>query len=158
MRAADGADARLREAEVPDLALADQVADGPGHLLDRHVGIDAVLVVEVDRLDAQPLQRALRHLANVLRPAVEPGLLSILVPLEGELGGDHDLSAERRECLAEELLVPERAVRLRGVEECDAALDGGADERDRLLPVGGRTVSEAQPHAAEAKRRHFQVS
>jgi hypothetical protein len=40
---------------------------------------------------------------------------------------------DRFECLADEVLVRERPVDLRGVEERDAALDGGADEGDPLV-------------------------
>ena len=54
-----------------------------------------------------------------------------------ELGGDHDLVAERREGFADELLVRERAIDFGGIEEGDAALDGRADQRDRILLVGG---------------------
>ncbi len=54
------------------------------------------------------------------------------IDVEAELGGDHDLVAERRQRLADEFLVGERAVDLGGVEEGDAALDGRADQRDRL--------------------------
>jgi MFS family permease len=50
--ATDGLHARLGEAEVPDLPLLDELLDGPRDLLDRHVGIHAMLVVEVDRVDA----------------------------------------------------------------------------------------------------------
>ena len=42
------------------------------------------------------------------------------------------LIAERRQRLADQLLVRERTVGLRGVEERDAALEGGADQRDHL--------------------------
>jgi len=41
---------------VLHLAFADQVLDRAGDVLDRDVRIDAVLVVEVDGLDLQPLQ------------------------------------------------------------------------------------------------------
>ena len=40
------------------------------------------------------------------------------------------------EGLADELLVDERAVDLGGVEERDAALDGGANQRDVVRPFG----------------------
>ena len=53
--------------------------------------------------------------------------------VEAELRGDDDLVADRRERLTDDLLVDERAVHLGGVEEGDAAVDGGADERDALL-------------------------
>ena len=62
-------------------------------------------------------------------PAVEPGLLAVL-DVEAELGGDHHLVADRRERLADQLLVGEGAVDLGGVEEGDAALDRRADQRD----------------------------
>ena len=47
---------RLRHAEVPRLALGDQVANGAGDVLDRHVRIDTVLIEQVDRLDAEALE------------------------------------------------------------------------------------------------------
>ena len=59
--------------------------------------------------------------------------------LEAELGRDHDLVADRFERLADELLVGERAVDLRGVEEGDAALDGcrGCSAIDSLRSGNG---------------------
>ena len=78
MGAAERLDARLRQAEVPDLALGDQVVDGAGHILDRHVRIDPVLVKEVDRLDAEALQRAVDRLADALGPAVDAPVLARL--------------------------------------------------------------------------------
>jgi hypothetical protein len=40
MGAADRFRAGLRQPEVPDLALGDEVADGPGDVFDRYVRID----------------------------------------------------------------------------------------------------------------------
>ena len=71
MRAAERLDARLGHAEMLDLALGDQVLDGARDILDRHVGVDAVLVEQVDGLDAEPLQRAFDRLADALGPAVD---------------------------------------------------------------------------------------
>jgi hypothetical protein len=48
----DGGDAGLGEAEVLDLALGDEVLDGLWHVLDGNVGVDAVLVEQVDGLNA----------------------------------------------------------------------------------------------------------
>jgi hypothetical protein len=48
--------AGLGEAKVLDLALVDQLLDGAGDLLDRDVGIDPVLVEQVDAVGAKPLQ------------------------------------------------------------------------------------------------------
>ena len=52
------------------------------------------------------------------------------IDIEAEFGGDHDLFPERRQRFADQLLVGERAIDFGGVEEGDAALDGGADQRD----------------------------
>ena len=105
------------------------------------------------------LQRGLGDLLDVLGPAVHAALpgLDARVEVEAELGGDHDLVADRRERLADQLLVRERAVGLGGVEEGDAALDGGADQRDHLLPVRRRAVGEAHAHAAEAEGRDLEA-
>src|SRR5215212_2581815 len=65
-------------------------------------------------------------------------------------------AAEGSERLTNELLVGERTVHLGGVEEGDTTLDRRADERDHLLPVGGRAESEAHAHAAEAERGDFE--
>ena len=62
--------AGLRQAEVLDLALLNQVLDRPRDLFDRHVRVDAVLIEQVDGLDPEPLERALGHLPDVLGPAV----------------------------------------------------------------------------------------
>ena len=46
------------------------------HVLDRHLGVDPVLVEEIDRVDLEPLERGLGDLLDVLRPAVQAHLLA----------------------------------------------------------------------------------
>ena len=76
VRAADRLHAGLGQAEVLDLALADQFLHRAGHVLDRHVRIDAVLVEQVDAVGPQPLERRLDHLAGCARAGcpAPPGL------------------------------------------------------------------------------------
>ena len=131
-------DPGLGQAEVAHLAGVDELLDGAGDVLDGDVRVDAVLVEQVDGVGAQPPQRAVDGGADVLGPAGDAGLVAVLVEGEAELGGDDDLVADRLERLADELLVVERAVDLGGVEEGDAAVDRGAQERDHLARVGGR--------------------
>ena len=69
---------------------------------------------------------------------------------EAELGGDHDLVADRGERLADEGLVGERPVDLGGVEERDAEVDRFADDVDAVLFGNVEAVGVAQAHAAEA--------
>src|SRR5581483_2134245 len=66
--------------------------------------------------------------------------------------------AKRRQRLADELFVGERAVDLGGVEERHAAFDRPANQRDHRFAIGGRTVAEAHSHAAEPERRHFETA
>src|SRR3954471_16080683 len=101
-------------------------------ILDRHVRVYAVLVEEVDRVDAQPLERCLGNFPDVLRTAVEAAAPhgGARVDVETKLGRNDDLRAEGRERFADQLLIRPRAVRFRGVEEGDAPVDGSVDEPD----------------------------
>jgi hypothetical protein len=45
---------RLAESDVTDLAFLDQLGHCADGLLDRHVRVDAVLVVEVDVVGSEP--------------------------------------------------------------------------------------------------------
>ena len=99
VRAADRLHAGFRHAEMLDLAFSDQVLHRAGHVLDRHVGIDAVLVEKIDDVGPEALQRRLDGLPDVLRPAVHASRLPVRAELEAELGGDHHLVAERAQAL-----------------------------------------------------------
>jgi hypothetical protein len=54
--APDGLHAGFGQAEMLDLPGLDQLFDGPGDVLDVYIRVDAVLVEQVDRFDAEPLQ------------------------------------------------------------------------------------------------------
>ncbi len=137
--AADRLRAGLGQAEMLDLALLDQVLDRAGHVLDRHVGIDAVLIEQIDAVGPEPLQRASATCLDVLRPAVQPAEALRRRRIESwpNLVAITTWSRNGRQRFAHEFLVRVRAVDLGGVEEGDAALDGRPDQRDHLLLVGG---------------------
>lgn len=69
-----------------------------------------------------------------------------------ELGGDHNLRAERRDRFADQLLVRERPVRLGRVEQGDAAVEGVADQPDRVRLLHDMAIRARQPYAAKAER------
>jgi hypothetical protein len=54
--AADRLGAGFGQADVQDLALGDQLGERADGFLDRRVGVDAVLVVEVDAVGSEALQ------------------------------------------------------------------------------------------------------
>lgn len=71
MGAANGLRAGFGQAEPQHLAFGDQVLHRSGHILHRHVGIDPMLVVEIDMIGAQALEAALDGAADLRRPAVD---------------------------------------------------------------------------------------
>jgi hypothetical protein len=134
---------------VPDLAGLDELAEGAPGVLDRHGGVHAVLVVEVDDVDAEPLQRGVARAADVLGAAVDADHAAVRRPLVAELGGQHDLVAPAGDGPADQLLVGERAVHVGGVEEGDAEIQRTVDRALGLGLVTG-AVELAHPHAAQA--------
>jgi hypothetical protein len=56
MGTADDFNTGFREPEVADLTGVDEVFDGSGDVLDRHVGVDPVLVEQIDPVGPQSLQ------------------------------------------------------------------------------------------------------
>lgn len=130
MGAPDRRRAGLREPEIADLAGPDEVSDRSRDLLDRHGRIDAVLVEQVDAIRPQAPQRGFRDGADRRGPAVEPDIFGAV--LEAELGGHDHVVTERRDGLADHCLIGERPISLGRVEQCHAAVEGRADEADRL--------------------------
>jgi hypothetical protein len=158
MGPADRLNPRFRKAKVPDLAFRNQLLHGTRHVFDRHVGVDAMLIEEVDGVDVEPMEGFLGGLLDVLGPAIQADLLAFGTEFEAEFGCDHHLTAERSQRFAHELFVRERTVGLGGVEERNAAFDRRPDQGDHLLLVGGRAVAVAHSHASEPESRHLQLA
>ena len=141
------------------LPAVDQVLDRAGDLLDRHVGVDPVLVVQVDHVEPEPAQRALDGAGDVLGAQHPAARLALdRVDVLGELGGDHDLVGVRGERLTDELLVGVRPVDLGGVEERDAEVDGTVEQGDHVLPVRHAAVAAGHGHAAESDGGDLQAA
>jgi hypothetical protein len=149
MSAPDGVRAWFGQTEMLDLASGDQIPDCAGDLLDRNVGVNAVLVEKVDGVDPQALERVLSDLADAFGAAVE-ATRSAGTEVVAELRGDDDVLPERLQRLANEFLVGERAIDLGGVEEGDTTLYRRADQRDHFRPVPGRATVIVHAHAAQA--------
>jgi hypothetical protein len=149
-------DVDLGEAECPHLARRHETGHRADRLLDRHLRIDPVKVVEVDRLDAEAAKRRLACLADVVGAAVQMHLVGgRVVDDDAALRRQHDVVAASRDRPADELLVRERPVHVGGVEERDAELERSVDDRDRLGFVAP-AVAPGHAHAAESDRRHLE--
>ena len=133
----------------------------PGHALDGHVRVHAVLVEQVNGFDPEAPERTFDGLPDVVRPAVQTGCpRPVVAPaqVEPELGREHQLIAEEREGFADQLFVGEGSIDFGGVEERDAAVHGVVEEGGHLRLVFGRAVGKAHAHAAEAEGGDFQVA
>jgi hypothetical protein len=104
-----------------------------------------VPVEQVGGVDLEACERGACDLLDVLGPAGQAHLPAAGVEREPELGGDHDLPAERGERLADEFLVDDRAVHLGGIEDRDTASDRGADQGEQFAAGRGRGRSFAAP-------------
>ena len=56
MRAADCSCTRLRETEVQNFSLLDEILDRASHIFDRHFWIDPVLVIEINAVGFKALK------------------------------------------------------------------------------------------------------
>src|SRR5205085_10828761 len=106
----------VRRAGVTHLARLDELFERAERLLDRRDAVGTVVLVEVDVVGAQPLQRAVDRTPDVRRRA--PGRIAAALPTE--LRRDQDLLTAAGERPPEEELALTAAVRLRGVEERNA--------------------------------------
>src|SRR5579871_6792570 len=152
--AADRVGGGLGEAEEPHLALLHELGHGADGLLDGDVRVHAVLVVEVDVLDPEPLQGGVACLAHVLGVAADAQPLATLAANVAELGGQHHVVAAAAYRPADQALVGERAVHVGRIEERDPELECPVDRGDRLLVVG-LAVELGHAHATEALHRHL---
>src|SRR5205814_2876411 len=137
----------LREAEIAYLAGFDQPRHRAHRLLDRHLRIDAVQVVEVDVVNAELREARLAGGSHVLGPAVV-GLAAVGVVDVAELAADDDAVAPPFERAAEHALVPSFHVAVGGVEERDADIHRAVHGRDLHLVVA---LAEVRGGAARAQ-------
>jgi hypothetical protein len=138
----------LGEAEEAHLARADELAHGADRLLDRGLRVHPVLVVEVDRVDPEPLQARVARRADVLRPAVDSPGGRVAPAHDPELRGHHHARSTAPQRLAHQLLVRVRAVDVGGVEHRHAEVERAVDRGDRLgLVPGPVEVGHAQLRA-----------
>ena len=126
----------------------------PG-LLERHVLVDAVQLVEVDVVGAEPAA-ATRRCPRARAPGGRRGTIAVgrdVLDHEADLRGEHDLVAAAGERGADDLLVRERPVHVGGVDQRHAELDRAVDRRrPSARRRARRVVGPRHAHAAEADR------
>jgi hypothetical protein len=151
----------LREAEVNDFALGDEVLNGSSHVLDRDGGIDAVLVEQVDSVGAEALQHRVDGATYVVGLAVGSAspLPGLRVAVEPEHRGDDHLVTYGLKRFADDAFGLQWPVGFGRVEERHALVNRGADEGDHVGAAADRPVELAGHRlAAQAEARHLQGS
>ena len=117
VRAANRLHACFGQSEMLHFAGLDQFLDRARNVFDGHIGIDAVLVEQIDEVGLETLERGVGDFADVVRPAVETALSALDPDFESKLGGDDDVLAKRRERLADQVFVRVWPVNFGGIEE-----------------------------------------
>ena len=128
----------------------DQFGERADGFFDGCLRVDAVLVVEVDVVGAEAPERTFDRGANVRRTAVEIARTRAGVGDETEFRREHDVVTTVLDGFADELLVGEGAIDLRGVDQRHAEIERAMNGADGLGVVGTRSgVRGRHPHRAE---------
>src|SRR5712664_151113 len=122
-------------------------------LLDRHGPIDAVLIVQVDVVDAEASQRGIARGLDVLGPAVLADEFAVRSPHVAEFRGQDDPRALPFDRLPDQDLVRVGSVDVRRIEEGDAQIQGAVNCRDGLCIVPA-SVEVRHTHASQAQGRY----
>src|SRR5262249_15891273 len=144
------------EPDVTGLARADQLGHGPDAVLDRYLRVHAVELVQVDVVHAEALQARFAGVEDVGRAAVDP--TDADDPADAAvLQAPHDAALRRQDHpvaptanrSSDQLLVGERTIHVRRVEERHAEVERAMNGRNRFRLVA-RSVELAHAHASEA--------
>src|SRR5262245_22929847 len=153
VRTPDGCLTGFGQAEEADFSRLLQRRHRADCLLDRNRRVDAMLVIHVDGVDAESLQRGVTRTPDVFGRPVDSEPRAVFAPNIAELRREYDLAAAIANGSTDEALVGERAVRVRRIQEIDPELQRAMDRRDRLRIVV-LAVELRHAHAAESHRGH----
>src|SRR5438105_15430589 len=109
-----------------------------------------MLVVEIDMLDAEPLERRIARALDVLGATVHADPFAVTIAHVTEFRGEYYGIPFAFDRPADQLFVCLRTVDVGGIEERDAELEGPVDCRNRLGVVPG-AVEIGHPHASKAE-------
>src|SRR3954454_13182774 len=108
-----------------------------------------MLIIEIDRLDAEPAQTSFARFADIVGFAAHASTGWVVrIADDAEFRGEHDLIATVLDRATDELLVRERSVHVGGVEMRDAEFDGAVNGGDRFVVVP-LSVEVGHSHAAK---------
>src|SRR5207248_9308370 len=117
---------------------------------------DAVLIIQIDMVDSQPLQAGVTGLEDVVGPAIHAQPSALCISYIAKLCGKHDFVAAVANSATNKLLVVADAIHVSRIEDEHAEFNRTVNYFDRFVVVA-RAVELAHSHAAEAKGRNREV-
>src|SRR5208283_3936723 len=145
---------RLRQSEKTHLAFFHELRHRANRIFNRRIWVDAMLIVKIDRVDAEALEAGLARGAHIVGAPADfaEGRIRRLAD-DAELGRDYEFVAPPANRAADQLFIAMRPVGVRGVPEGDSQFEC-ALERVHRLRIVARAVEIRHAHASEANRRH----
>src|SRR5579875_3088852 len=144
--------ARLGEPQVAHLTGPDELRHRADGFFDRDRGIDAMQIIKVDHIDAEPPQRSLARRPHVIRAPAETAPAGGIESAT-ELARQDDPVATPADRASDQLLVVTLTVGIRRIDQRYAELDRALNRRDRFRVVG-RSIGAGHTPAAQTDRRN----
>src|SRR5271169_3858303 len=142
---------------MPNLAFPDQLRQRAHSFLNRRIGINAMLIIEVNVLNAQPLQTSVAGLLHIVRLAIDATNLRVArIADNPELCRQHHLVALALDCTSDEFFVFVRPVDVGGIEKVDAEFKRPMNGRDRFGVIASG-VKLRHAHAAQSESGNFEA-
>lgn len=107
-----------------------QFGHGAHGLFNGRIGVDAVLIVEVDVIDLKSREACVAACFHVLRIAPDAKEFAVGVANVAELGGEHNPVAPIGDRFSDERFVSPHAVHVGRVEEVAARVQEAVDDAD----------------------------
>jgi len=102
------------QAKVTDLADLNQLGHGTNGVLDGRIGINPVLIVEIDHVDLQPAQGCLAGRTHIIGLSIDTDKRAIRRQDIAELGCEHNLAAAIFNGFSNQLFIPTPLAAIRG--------------------------------------------
>src|SRR3954469_17921867 len=136
MRAPNGVGACFGQAEVAHLTGTNQLSHRADCFLNWSFGIDAMLIIKIDAINAEPAKTRVTGLLDVVRFAIDPAKSRRpRVAYNPEFGCDHHAVAFTANAPPEQLLVRVGSVDVGSIEEINPEVDRAIDRGKRLCIV-----------------------
>src|SRR5262245_45767666 len=104
LSASDGVRCGLGPAKEAHLTRLNELGHSADGFLDRRVGINSMLIIEVDPFDLHPAQGCLASRTHIVGFSIDTDKRAIRPPNIAKLGGEHDLVAAILDGFSNQLL------------------------------------------------------